>query len=85
MGLLVALPEPLDGNMCIDLGGGQAAVTQDFLHRTEVSPAVEQVRGCGVPEGVRPGRGGVPQSLQQATDDAADLPLVEKAAKKLVA
>ena len=63
MGLLVALPEPLDGNMGVDLGGGQAAVAQDFLHRAEVGPAVEQVRGGGVPEGVRSGGGGVPQGL----------------------
>ena len=77
MGLLVALPEPLDRNMGVDLGGGQAAVAQDFLHRAEVGAAVEQVRGGGVPEGVRSCGGGVPQRRQQVVDNAADLPLVD--------
>ncbi|MCB5280650.1 hypothetical protein BJQ89_00372 [Arthrobacter sp. ES1] len=63
--------------MGVDLGGGQATVAQDFLHGAEVGPAVEQVRGGRVPEGVRSGGCGVPQSFQEVVDDAADLPLVD--------
>ena len=55
MGLLVAAPEPLNGHMCIDLCGGEATVAQDFLDRTKIGPAIEQVRCGTMPQRVRTG------------------------------
>ena len=41
MGLKVALPQAVDRDMGIDLGGGKAAVAEYFLDRPQVSTAVE--------------------------------------------
>jgi len=38
--------------VCIDLGGSQAAVTQQFFYCVEVGPTVHQMGGKGVPEHV---------------------------------
>ncbi len=43
----------LGGDVRVALGGGQAAVAQQLLDHTEVGPAIEQVRGEGVAQGVR--------------------------------
>lgn len=53
VGLLVALAQPVDRDVGIDLGGGQAAVPEDFLHRAQIGSAVQQVRGRRMPERVR--------------------------------
>ena len=45
MGLLVALPQPVNRDVGIDLRGGQAAVAKDFLDCAQVGSAIQQMRG----------------------------------------
>lgn len=47
--LFVASAETVDRYMGIELGGGEARVAQEFLHRPEISTTVEQVGRCAVP------------------------------------
>src|SRR4051812_27116660 len=74
--LILASPRPSDvpaGSSCgacprirgVNLGGGQAAVPQDFLDRAQVRAAIEQMRGGAVPQGMRTGGGGIPQLVEQ--------------------
>lgn len=65
MGAGVFFAEALDGDVGVDLGGGQVGVAQEFLHAPEVGAVVQEVGGEGVPQGVRGGaegeaRGGEP-------------------------
>lgn len=65
MGAGVFFAEALDGDVGVDLGGGQVGVAQEFLHAPEVGAVVQEVGGEGVPQGVRGGaegeaRGGKP-------------------------
>ena len=65
MGAGVFFAEALDGDVGVDLGGGQVGVAQKFLHAPEVGAVVQKVGGEGVPQCVRGGaegeaRGGEP-------------------------
>ena len=52
MGLMQGLQSRL-GHMCVYLGGGQVAVTQQHLYRTQIGAVVEQVGGKCVTQGMR--------------------------------
>jgi hypothetical protein len=54
-------------DVSVDLGGLQAGVTEEFLHHPQVSPAIEQMGGKAVPEGVGVG-GSVRPAIEQAPD-----------------
>jgi hypothetical protein len=56
VGVEVALFEPFGRHMGVNLGGAQAGVTEHLLNRPKVGPAVEQVGGRRVAQGVRAGR-----------------------------
>lgn len=80
MVLLVDLAEAGLVDVRVELGGGDVRVAKEFLHDTEVGPAVEEVGGEGVAEGVRmdvveAGAGG------EAFDDLPDGDTVERTAK----
>ena len=47
------IPERVDGNPRINLGGGDTLVPQELLDHPDISPALNKVRGTGVTEGVR--------------------------------
>src|SRR3954453_11826116 len=49
----VDLAQPVDGDQCVDLRRRHRGVAEQFLHHADVGTAVEQVRGEGVPQGVR--------------------------------
>src|SRR5689334_9442697 len=76
MRLLIALPKAVHRDMGIDLGGGQAAVAQDLLHRPKIRAPVQQMRGGGVAQRVGPGSGSVPERLEEGVDQGTDLALV---------
>ncbi len=64
MGILVRIVQTLSGNVGVDLGRGQAAVTEQLLNASEVGTAVQKVSGEAVPECVRAG-GWVETETQQ--------------------
>src|SRR5690606_13158755 len=68
----------IDGG--VDLGGGEAGVTQQFLDRAEVAPSGEQVGGKGVAQGVRRGRRGQAKGAAQLGDAHLDQPRRQHAA-----
>ncbi len=45
--------EPLSGHVGVDGGGRDVGMAQQHLHCAQIGPVVEQVRGEGVPQGVR--------------------------------
>jgi hypothetical protein len=49
MRLKVGTPQPLHRDVCIDLRGGQAGVTEHLLHRAKIGAALEQVGRRAVP------------------------------------
>ena len=53
MGIVVGLLHSLGGEMRIDLGRGEALVTQQLLDAPEIGTVVQKVRGETVSEGVR--------------------------------
>ena len=50
--LRVQFLEPLPGNVGVDLGSGDVAVSQQHLHHAQVGAVVEQVGGEGVAQDV---------------------------------
>src|ERR1035437_45989 len=52
MGLIIDLAKTSVGHMGIHLGGGDAGMAQEFLHRTEVGPVAQHVRSETVSEGM---------------------------------
>ena len=46
-------PQLVDGIVRVDLGGGQAAMTQQLLDGIEVGPVVKQMSGKTMPQHVR--------------------------------
>src|SRR5690606_15007593 len=66
MGVKIGPAQVLPGHVGVDLGGGDAGVTQEFLDGAQVGAALEHVGGEGVPQGMRrdppvgPGAAGVP-------------------------
>ncbi len=50
MGLAVGFLEALDGDVGVDLGGGDAGVAEEFLDAAEIGAGVEHVSGEGVAE-----------------------------------
>ena len=57
VGFLHSFVQSFDADVGVDLGCGEARVTEKLLHRLEVSTAIEQVGGEGVPKSVRGGIG----------------------------
>ena len=53
MGVPVDSPEPRRRDVCVDLCRREALVAQQLLDDPKVGPAIEEVRGEGVTEGVR--------------------------------
>ena len=53
VGLFMHVPEFFNGVMGIDLGGSQAAMTQELFYRIQVGPMVHQVGGKTVAQNVR--------------------------------
>ena len=53
MGRRVDLAQPVHRDQGVDLGGGDRRVAEQFLDHPDVGPAVEHVRGEGVPQRVR--------------------------------
>ena len=52
MCLPVGLPQPIGGDVGVQLGRGQGGVTQQFLDRPEVCPALEEMGRSRVPQAV---------------------------------
>ena len=52
MGLLVDFFEVFRADMGIDLGGGQIPVSEHLLDAPEITPAVQEVCGEGMAEGM---------------------------------
>ena len=52
MGDLVALFEPFDAHVGVNLGGAKTCVTEQLLNRAEVSSPVEQMGCRAVPQRV---------------------------------
>lgn len=44
--------QPLAAHMSVNLGGGEAGVPQQLLDRSQIGPAVQEMRGIGVAESV---------------------------------
>ncbi len=59
MGLVVHLRQVLKVEVGVDLGGGEAGVAEQFLHRAQVAGGFEQMGGEGVAQqvGVNPAGG----------------------------
>src|SRR5918995_1719289 len=55
--------------MRVELGGGNVGVPEHLLHRAEVAPAGQQVRGEGVPQRVRAHLAVEPRRARVALDD----------------
>src|SRR3954468_15918906 len=71
----VDLAEPVDGDQRVDLRGRHRRVPEQFLDDADVRPAVEQVRGERVPQGVRRDLGSDPRALGgRAQDGPGTLP-----------
>lgn len=68
----VALPQPLDRDVSVQLGRTEARVTKHLLYRTQVGAAVEQVRCRGVPQGVGSGGAAAGQVGEQRGDELVD-------------
>lgn len=65
----VTLLQPLRRHVCVQLGGAETRVAEQFLHGAKVCPAVEQMRCRGVPERVRAGRSGSRQVAEQSGNE----------------
>jgi hypothetical protein len=79
MGLPKALPQPIDGYMRVDLSGRQAGMAEQFLNRSQICSAIEQVSGSGVPQPVR-GQAAFGDPCGGPIDDGAGSPLVKASA-----
>ena len=44
--------KPFPGDMSIDLGCGNVAVAEHHLHRTQIGPPFQQMRGEGMSQGM---------------------------------
>lgn len=53
MAIAVDFFQTIDADVRVDLGTGEAFVTEEFLDDPEVGAAVEQVGGKGMAQGVR--------------------------------
>ena len=54
--------------MRVDLGRLEMAVAQQLLDRAQVRPALQEMAGEAVPQGVRMRRGVRPEPREEATD-----------------
>src|SRR6476659_5166561 len=52
VGEVVDRPQPLRGDACVDLGGGEAGVAEELLDHADVGAVVEHVGAARVPEHV---------------------------------
>jgi hypothetical protein len=51
--LVIRPLQSVNGDMSVDLGGRERSVPQQLLDGAQVGAALEQVRGCGVPQSMR--------------------------------
>ena len=51
--LVIRPLQSVNRDMSVDLSGGERSVPQQLLNGAQISAALEQVRGCGVPQAVR--------------------------------
>ena len=77
VGLLEGGPQPLIGDVGVDLRGGERRVPEDLLHAAQIGTSFEQMSRHGVPQPVRPEVRSPGHSFQSPVDDAADDPLVD--------
>src|SRR4029077_21126702 len=68
----VQLLEPLARHVRVDLCGRKIAVPEQHLHHAQVRAVIEQVRGEGVPEGMRGELLGDPGLARVALDDVPE-------------
>ena len=57
MGGIVGFFEALDGDVSVDLRGGEVGVAEEFLDAAEIGAAIEEMRGVTVAEFMRSDRG----------------------------
>ena len=48
MSVVVGLLESVSGEVCVDLGGDEVFVPEQFLHATQIGTTVEQMGGEAV-------------------------------------
>src|SRR3954451_12259156 len=65
----VDLAEAVDGDQRVDLRGRYRGVAEQLLDHPDVGPAVEQVGGEGVPQGVRGHLRAQPRALRGRPED----------------
>src|SRR5262245_4619568 len=72
MRLMVTVPQPLRGQMGVNLGVGETAMPEQLLHTANVCTTVEQM-GCeAMPQCVGAGFWGQPSQGQVSLEQAAD-------------
>ena len=54
---VVGFFEPFDGDVGVNLRGGEVGVTEEFLDAAEIGAAIEEMRGVTVAEFMRSDRG----------------------------
>ena len=53
MCLVIHLHKPVKAYVGVFLSGGEVLVPQEFLDRSKISPAIQQMGGIAVPHGMR--------------------------------
>lgn len=80
MRLEVARPEPLNGDVCVELRCSETRVPQKLLNGPKVRAAIEQMGRRRVAQGVGTARRGISESLEGSVDRLPCLPLAQAAA-----
>ena len=80
MSLVVHRAQSGDRDVRVELGGGQAGVTEQFLHDAQIGAAFEQVGGRAVPQTVRAHVGSAVDGGDGLVHDGASLADVEPTA-----
>lgn len=80
VGLLVGAAQPVDRDVCVQLGGGQAGVAEQFLHRAQVRPAVEQVGSGRVAQPMRTDVRGARHTADRPMDHGSHSARIDSAA-----
>ena len=71
---MIDIQNPLLRDVGVDLRRGQIAMAEQFLHAAEVGPAIQQMGGEAVPQGVRAGRVDQAGTQQLPLQQAAHAP-----------
>lgn len=72
MGVPVCPLKSFSAEVSIDLGGSKVLVPEEFLHLSQIGPAVEHVSREGVPEGVGAGLSVESRPVYVSIEDLAD-------------